>query len=229
MTPYPLIYCPPGVPRPRCCPHGAAVQLHPAKGPDAPADPREAEGREWGVCWGGPPPAGGQWIRTGAGWWLHLDGHKPQTTVRLERHPRVLRWKIVPGAELEHAWHVPVLLTRAVPPREDHSPAQAEAAEAAGYIAAIDRLLGPDGQRVPSPDLAPLMEPLMAIALGHRPGDDVEASNRAYEQLAIGLLAVGHYVDPDLIYATGWLSERTVINVVRAGFDRDPPPEVTGP
>lgn len=213
VNPWPRIYCPPGVARPACCPPGiAAVAVHPSHAPDVahlPEDARaEVAGRTWGLCYGGDPIPGQRWARTDAGWWAAVDGFTPQDVLRLERHPRVLRWRQVQGAHLDHWWSVPVILAPA-------------GAAGQGYVSALDRLVGPAGARIAGEDLAPLQETLLAIVNGVELGQTEAQRNDALEQLAIGLLAIGHWVDAPLLYAAGWLSESVLVRIVVAAADGD--------
>ncbi len=102
MTPYPFIFCPPGVDKPACCAHMGQVRQTATGGPEGTG----------GVCWGGPyDPEAARWVKTAGGWYLGDAGHRPQDLVRLNTHPRVVKWHQIPGALEDQWWRVPVLLT----------------------------------------------------------------------------------------------------------------------
>lgn len=198
MTPYPLIFCPPDVAKPACCPHAGQVRQTSEGGPE----------KTGGTCWGGPfDPAGAQWIKSRAGWWLGLIGHKPQDLTRLESHPRVMRWRVIDGALDGHFWRVPVLLTPA-----DEMPKH-------GYISALDRLWNGSEWTAPQ-DLAALQEPLLAIVHGIPLKMDLAERDAAIRGLAIGLLTVGHWIDHEFLAMTGWLSESLILATIRAALDQ---------
>lgn len=204
LSPYPLFYSPAGAPKPPCCPHLAPVGCLAGKGPDA----FQAADGTWmgggGLCWGGslPQPGTVTWTKSPAGWWVVLDGIVPQALRRVTVHPRVMRWLSIPGANPGQRWRVPVLLT---------------SDEQGDPLLAVDRVLTPDGWRE-SDDLAPLLEPLLAVHGGRRLHEDPAQRNEACTLLAIDLLSLGQWIDRDLAVVTGWITESLVIDALRAAI-----------
>lgn len=209
LTPYPLIYTPKGMLKPACCAHPAPVGLYDGHGADAVIAPDGTRSGGGGLCWGGPFDPTLNWVKTRAGWWVVLDGHLPQHTRRVVTHPRILRWTAVTGAQSDHVWRVPVLITPVV--------------EAAGTVwqSACDRLYSRDGWR-DADDLADLQQPLLALAQQVRQHDSEQANNAALTDLAIALLGLGHWIDADLLETGHWLSEMMVHRILVAGLDRLP-------
>jgi hypothetical protein len=202
VNPYPLIYCPKGVKRPECCPWLAGMGLLSGKGPDV------AEGGEGGgFCFPGPY-RDGPWLKTGAGWYVLLDGHKPQHLGRTQPHPRIVKWQAVPGHLPETLWRIPVMIAPMVKP-EGHPD------KAACYMSALDRVWSPAGWSAPV-ELEPIQRQLLALAEGVPLHDSAEERDRMIAMLAIDLMSLGQWVDADLIAAAGWLTDAVVIRVVEA-------------
>lgn len=204
MNPYPLIYCPRGILRPSCCPWPAGVGLLDGKGADAPAG--------GGTCYGAAY-RDGDWRKTPAGWYVLIEGHKPQHLGRAQSHPRILRWQAVPGHAPETWWRIPVLLAPMV--TVDGQPDKA-----ACYVSAIDRVWGPSGWEAPA-DLEPIMRSLLAIAEGVPLADTPEDRSRAVAQLAIDLAALGQWIDGDLMATAGWLTEDVMTRIIFAACGRE--------
>lgn len=198
LVPYPLIFTPQGMPKPACCPHMAQVPV--LKGP---------EGLP-GICWGGAYlPDAGEWIKTPAGWWLNINGHQPQHMTKLETHPRVMRWECIIGAQPDHFWRIPILLTRVSLGEEE------------GFVSALDRIW--NGMEWAAPrDLEPLQTRLLSAANGVPLGADPELRSKAMREIAMEILSVGSWVDPDFLAATGWLSERLIVDIPLAACDLKP-------
>lgn len=176
----------------------------PGRGPDA------LVGDVDGICYGGPYETDGwDWKPSPAGWWLGTCGHRPQDLVRLEDHPRVIRWRTIPGAQPEHTWRVPVLLT---PDPDGAAPA---------YVSALDRVMTPQGWQAPE-DLRPLQEWLLHLAHRQTSAGTMEERNARFIQGAVALLAVGQWVDFDLLATAGWLSERLSLAIAFAAHDGAP-------
>jgi hypothetical protein len=189
LTPYPVFYTPPGQPRPACCPHDGGLQLI-APGPDG----------LLGMLWGGAElPAAADWRQTHAGWWVRADGHLPQHLTRLDGHPRIPRWCVVEGALEDHWWRVPILIDK-----QDET-----------WGSALDRLWT-GGEFGPPADLEPLQRQVLAIVAGVPLADTAEARDVACAKLAVELLALGQWVDSDLLAALGWLSEDMMERVILA-------------
>lgn len=203
LSPTPLIYCPVGIPRPACCPHRAPVSLLPGKGPDAVTtlvDGQEETTGGGGMIYGGSydPLTRDGWRKTRAGWWVLLRNHKPQDLIRLQPHPRVRQWVTVQGARSDHQWQVPVLF--------DLSGGRIDSA--------LDGIW--DGEQWTAGELAPLQSQLLALINGVEQATPVDLS-AALRDLAVQGLAVGHFVDLDLMVVGGWLSESlclTTVNVM---------------
>ena len=208
LTPYPKIYVPHGIERPLCCAHDGACQVVPGKGPDARLDAQGQALDQGGMCWGGSYQRDvGTWIKAKPGWWLQLDGHRPQDLARLEEPRRVLRWIPVKGIEVDHWWRIPVCLSRLDGDK--------------GWQSALDRLWS--GQDFVDPEeWSPILAPLRSIAACVPLHPEVEDRDRAITALAIRLLKVAHWIDEDLLAATQWLSERSQIAIIRAALGEDP-------
>jgi hypothetical protein len=189
LTPYPIWYTPPGMGRPACCPHVGGLQVI-VPGPD------EQVG---GMLWGAAALPVGDWRRAGPGWWICADGHLPQHLTRLDGHPRIPRWACVEGATPEQFWRVPILIEKS----EDT------------WRSALDRVWGGDTFTVPE-DLEPLSRQVLAISAGVPLHETLEERNRLCARLAVDLLALGQWVDGDLLAALGWLSEDMMERVILA-------------
>ncbi len=211
---YPRIYCPAGVILPTCCAHRGAVGTLPGHGPDAKVAADGTRTGGGGLTYGPQPwrPTDTTWQRTAAGWWIDLDGHRPQDLLRLDPHHRILRWRTVYGVTHDQCWRIPVLVTSAGG-SAGPDPAQ-------GYLSAIDRVLSNEGWS--AGDLADLQTPLLAIASGIPLHQDPDARNAEILRLTIALLTVGHWVDRDLLIHTGWLTEALQLSVIMAALDQDP-------
>lgn len=209
LTPYPLVYTPKGTPKPASCAHPAPMAVYDGRGADAVVAQDGTRSGGGGLCWGAPFDETLPWVKTRAGWWTVLDGHLPQNTRRLVTHPRILRWIAITGAQPDHVWRVPVLLTPSV--------------DIAGttWQSACDRLYNQDGWR-DADDLAALQQPLLAIAQNVRQHQDEKANNAALTEIAISLLSLGHWIDADLLEAAGWLSETMIFRILVAAIDRIP-------
>jgi hypothetical protein len=205
MTPYPLIYTPQGVAKPACCPHLAATGCMRGVGPDTTtAEDGTVQGGD-GLVWGGTlTQAGGlPWLRTPAGWYILAHGLTPQALRRVVTSPRIVRWHRIKGITGEHRWRIPVLVTQ----DEDGDP-----------ILALDRIMGPAGWQTPD-EFGNLVEQLLAVRAGRPLHEDPVARNAACVELALALLALGQWVDRDLIVALGWMSEGFCIDILRAAND----------
>jgi hypothetical protein len=205
ITPYPPIYVPKGKAKPACCPHAGPVKLLNGYGPDAQVE-RSPKGEKrtggGGQCWGGGFVDGDPgWVKTPAGWWVRLLGHRPQDLIRLQPHPRVRRWVEVPGASPDQAWQVPVLLERS------------------GRLlrSACDGIW--NGKTWSAGDLAGMQESVLAFYNGTPQGHGREDRNRRFRELAVSLLAVSHWIDIDLLVAAGWLGEGLMMRTVVATID----------
>jgi len=210
LHPYPLIYCPPGVARPACCPGVHQVGLLPGVGPDAVAHSDGTIQGGGGMCYGGAySDTLYRWTKTMAGWYLGLNpAHKPQHLARTSTHPRIVRWVRVPGIHAAHEWAVPVLVTWI-----DESP-----------VVAVDRIwAGAAAGWTHGDDLDPTLRACLAIANHIQLAPEPEDRNRQVRDLAVSLLALGHWLDEDLLVAAGWMSERMMISVIKAAIDQFEP------
>lgn len=199
ITPYPIMYLPKGVQRPSCCPHLGGPTTLDDKGPDY--DPETKCGGGGMLLGSAEIPARG-WKRTNAGWWVCLQGHRPQDLIRLAPHPRILRRRWIEGAHPGQRWSVPVLL---------------QITGTDSYRSAIDGIW--DGTQWGQGELRSLFEPLLAFANGVPLAIDLEARNRAMIDLAIGILAVDHWIDESFLIAAGWFSEQVMARAVLAAAD----------
>lgn len=198
MSPYPLIYTPPGVARPACTPHRAAFAAKTGHGPD----------QAGGTCWGDglPDPVLGTWHRSPASWWVYEDGTLPQHLQRIDRHPRIQRWAWIDGAIDGHRWLIPQFLTR------DGN---------RDLLLTVDRQLTADGWQV-GEDLRPLIEALMAIEAGVPLRTTQDERNAAIIDLVMKIMALGSWSDRDLVIALGWFTEALAIRVLRVAMGLAP-------
>lgn len=202
LTSTPLIYCPKGVTRPACCPHRAPISLLPGKGPDAVTT--EVNGIEvtsggGGMIYGAgyDPTTREKWRKTRGGWYVLMSNHKPQDLIRMQPHPRVRQWATVTGAQPDHHWQVPVLLDLS-----------------GGHVSsALDGVW--DGEQWSAGELAPLQDQLRALIGGIEQPQQIDLPAALRELTAQGL-AIGHWVDLDLLAHTGWLSESLCLSAVHA-------------
>jgi hypothetical protein len=206
MTPYPLIYCPKGRSRPAVAASPHQVGIMPGHGPDARLDDRGQPLDAGGTCHGGTITPGLRWLKTPAGWWLGLHPqHQPQHLRRVDGHPRVMRWTWIDGAQAGHRWQVPVILTTS--PDGD-------------TVLALDRVWRGEAGWQAGDELTSIAERCLAVANLVALADDDRDRDQAIRSLAIDLLTLGHHVDEDLLIATGWLSELTMVRVIQAAIDR---------
>jgi hypothetical protein len=189
LTPYPIWYTPAGVAKPACCPHAGGLPVI-VPGPD---------GATGGTLWGANALPAGDWRRAAPGWWVLADGHLPQHLARLDGHPRIPRWAVVEGTEVDHFWRVPILLEKV-----DST-----------WRSSLDRVWTGDGFAPPK-DLEPISRQVLAITSGVPLHHDIEERNRLCAVLAVDLLALGQWVDGDLLAALGWLSEDMMERVILA-------------
>jgi hypothetical protein len=190
LQPYPSIYCPPGQAPPACCPHLGGMQLA-VPGPDG----------LMGMLYGAGGFEVGDWRKTAAGWWVRLCGHLPQHLARLQAHPRVPRWAVVEGAEEDHWWRVPILLSH----------------QGKTFGSALDRLWD-GGQWAPPADLEPLQRQVLAI-VGHVPLADTP-EERPADAAAMYALVEGLLEEPEDARARLALVVR---DLVRTNPERPPP------
>lgn len=202
----PRWYCPVGVERPAHVPYPGGIALLPGVGPDVAAD-----GEGGGTIYGGPfEPGEPGWTVTDAGWWVNLDGVAPQQLVRLETHPRILRWATVQGEHPDHWWRVPVLLTP-----------QGQDAEGAPllFVSAVERVFrGADGWQPPS-DLVELQHQLLAVAMDQGVGNRDADEMAVLADLVAVILGLGHTVSLHELIVKGWLTERVLLRVLIAAGD----------
>ncbi len=212
MTPYPLIYTPPGIDKPACCPHPGCAKIMPGRGPDCTVGLEPARQVD-GCCWGGilTDSPSLVWLKVKAGWWLGLEGHQPQHLSRLRTHPSIRRWRTIEGATPEHHWRIPVLLEVTGDGKDTW------------YVSALDgHWNGVDF--VDPPEFEELQTRLLSIAHKRDVHADLAERNRLILDLVLRLLAIGHWVDDagDLVAAAKWLSESMMQRVVLAALDFEP-------
>ncbi len=194
-------YCPPGIDAPAHCPHPAGVATLPGHGPDV-----EDGGPGGGVTYG-PPYQPGQdgWRLVPAGWYVRLpDNLRPQDCLRLEPHPRILRWHDLPG-DKGHWWRIPVLIT----PLLAHS-------DARGYVSAVERVLA--GTWTDPGDLAGLLGDLRRLAADQAPEDGRQDWLTVVIEriLALGYAGLTRHE----MAAAGWWTETWQARVVFLACDR---------
>lgn len=189
LCPRPLAYVEPGAAIPKWLPRGSPpFGLLAGKGPDSGG----------GNCYGGPF-RDGDWKRHQSGWWLLIEGHRPQHTLKACAHPRVLKWHTVEGADREDAWQVPELI---------HPTGK-------GWQSSLDRVWSDHGWREPS-DLEGLSDRLLAISSDAPLAATAEERDKAIAMLVIDALSVGHHFDAELASMTGWITESVQARVIMA-------------
>jgi hypothetical protein len=142
----------------------------------------------------------GNWQEFAPGLWLHhTPGLLPQHLRKLETDQRILHWSQVAGPLPGHQWQVPALI--------------GWDQEARTWYPATDRLLGSQGWQ------EPVYARAQASLAGLASGADLERHpDEALIDLAAELLAVGQHCDRALLAHLGWLSEATVLRVIRAAY-----------
>jgi hypothetical protein len=210
-------YCPKGIARPA---HrddfvGEGAELLPGIGPDTvPPHGGTGEGRVWGGLYVPGEPG---WVKTDAGWFVNLGTSLPQHLQRIHVHPRITRWTIVHGAQAEHRWRVPVLLT--IEPSEDPD-------QPPTWVSALERVYrGADGWIEPG-DLIDLQNRLHDVAQGVALRGRLDEEWQAITDLAIDLLALGQRISRHELAASAaspagaWLSERMLLRTIVAASDQ---------
>ncbi len=200
LDPYPSYYCPDGVDKPTHCPHTSAMRPLPGMAPDG------GSGLVYGTHYDADSKP--RWLKTSGGWWILLEGKRPQDLLRLTCSQRVLRWHVIAGAEIGQVWRIPVLLTLSDAEKTD-----------SGYVTAVDRILS-RGEWIASPEIVSMQERLLAIAQHIALDDDLSKRNAAVTVLTIELMQVGHLVARCEIEAAGWLAEFMQLRVIFAALDR---------
>lgn len=198
---YPLIYCPPGVTKPSHCPHLGAVPIARAgAGPDGKA----------GSTWGGGyrPESKAEWTKTSQGWWINLAGRVPQHLVRLDPSPRLIVTHLVQGAQPDHWWQIPALITPVDPKRRKR-----------GYRSALDRVWMRDGYGS-DPFLEALQLQLLAIVHNVPLARTPKARNAKLRRLIIDLAGLMHHVSEEEIIIGKWGTESWQQRVIFAAVDR---------
>ncbi len=200
---------------------GGGAELLNGIGPDA-IPPHQGQGG--GTVYGGLfTPGEPGWVKTEAGWWVNLGSALPQHLQRIHVHPRITRWTIVHGAQPEHRWRVPVLLT--VEPSEDPEAAPT-------WVSALERVYrGADGWVEPA-DLVALQDQLHEVAKGVALRSSLDEEWAAITDLGIRLLGLGHRITEHELAASAkatvsgaWLSERLLLRVMVAASDQAVPAE----
>jgi hypothetical protein len=200
MNPYPIYYCPPGVNRPTHCAFTAGMRMNANASPDGQEGLLYAPDSNF--------PKGLAWQQSTAGWFVMLGHHRPQDLIRLDTSPRIVQWYELIGAQTNHAWRVPILL----------SPTDAKDAQPT-YISALDRVLHEGGWSAPE-GLFDIQRRLLCVALGVALDDDLAKRTQAMVALAVDILSHGHHVSAFEVERQGWLSEQLIADVILVAMGR---------
>ncbi len=213
MRPGIRYYCPPGVAAPAHRPEiGGGGKVDDGHGPDV-----AAGGPGGGLVYGGiyaDQDTG--WVRTDAGWWVNLGTTMPQHLWRPNTNPRIVRWAVIEGAQPEHRWRVPVLLTPE-PSTGDDAPR--------AYVSALERVWRGGAGWVDEPELADLADQVHAVCHGVSL-NGLTGEWPAITELALRLYQEGARVTRHEIAAGGWLSERMLLRTLIAAADTAQPEPV---
>ncbi len=208
----PRYYVPQGVEAPKHILFPGPMELYAGHGPDV-ADGGCGGGRLYGAqeFVDGEPG----WSKTEAGWYLCMsDGCCPQHLIRLDTHPRIVRWKHVDGVVKGHAWRVPVLLQ---PDRVPEIPGR----EPDTYVSALDSVWTKEGWKDPD-DLATIQRLLLEVALNIGKAEDFDTSERELVQVVAAVLGLGHHVSVHELERSGWLSKALLLRVLLTTLDLTP-------
>lgn len=191
-------YCPPGVAKPAHAIIPGACQCMPTGGP-----PGAVPG---GMCYGGAvEPEDTGWQQHPAGHWFTYEDACPAQLIRLDAHPRLLRWIEIAGADPSHIWRVPVLL-EPVFGEDGETPIL--------FKSALDRTWTGGAWEMPA-DILSLQRRLLVMC--HALGTNrLTVSSADAVQTALDVLRHGHdFCDAELIRA-GWVSEVLVLRTLIA-------------
>lgn len=190
-------YCPPGVAKPAHAVVPGAVACLPHAGP-----PGAPPG---GTVYGGllelDEPG---WRAHPGGWWYNGRGSAPALLIRLDPHPRLVKWTEIVGAHQDHTWRVPVML----------EPVMDETGNPVLFKSALDRVWTGNGWDAP-PEIDGLMRRLLSVCHEIGRGGASLTSPEAVDA-ALDALALGHIFDRGEIIEEGWVSEVLVLRTLLA-------------
>jgi hypothetical protein len=195
---FPLYYLPPDVPRPGHVVHQGVISVLRHVGPED-----AAEHERGGVILGGPwdDRAAGLWRRTQAGWWVAMGGAAPEHLARLAP----MDGPIVNGHLAGHRWMVPRLMRW----RDGH-----------GLVSAVPNEFRDYAWQAPAA-LEPLMLRLRTLFYWQRGGEIPEVPDGETVDIAVDLLALNYHVSIHELTIAGWLSDRFVLDILRAAVGLD--------
>lgn len=204
MNVYPRWYVPEGIARPAHVRLPLGARCAPGVGPDV-----AGGGAGGGQMIGGTfLPGESGWHKAADGWWVNIGDANPQALVRLDRHPRVLRWEAVPGIRADHWWMVPVLLT----------PELDQEGRSVIYVTALDQSWRGDRWADPH-DLVELQRRLLNACLAMAPEKLSEQALNELAHLVTDLLKMHHDVTADEMIAGGWLTLNVMLRILTTAAD----------
>jgi len=195
----PRWYSPPGVAKPAhvCIP--GEMQCLDNAGP-----PGAVPG---GKCYGAPVEIGEEgWTLHPAGHWFNLTDATPCLMIRLDIHPRLIRWVDAGGAKEGHMWRVPVLL----------DPVCDEKGIIVTFKTALDRMWNGSDWSIPK-EIDDLRRRLLLVnhAIGTNQAD---LSSAEAVKVALDLLHLGQVFDDHEVINAGWVNEVLVVRTLIAGI-----------
>lgn len=197
-------YCPPGVAKPAHAVVPGVVACLPDAGP-----PGATPG---GTVYGGTLELGEKgWKKHRGGWWFNGQGSAPSLLIRLDPHPRLIRWVEVAGSIPDHLWRVPVLL----------EPVMDESGTPVLFRGALDRVWNGQGWDTPQ-EIESLMRRLLSLCLDIGRGATSLSSPEAVAA-ALDVLALGQVFDRDEVVEEGWISEVVVLRTLIGGCGMEIP------
>ena len=196
-------YCPPGVAKPKHAIVPGCLACMPNAGP-----PGAPPG---GMCYGAPiEPGEAGWMPHPDGHWFNLTDAQPAILIRLDTHPRLVRWHDVAGATTDHLWRVPVLL----------SPVYCDGTGSIiRFDSALDRVWNGAGWDTPA-EIQSVQRRLLSAHYAVGTGQ-ASLSSDAAVQVAIDVLQLGQEFDPYEVVAAGWVTEVLVVRVLLAAVDME--------
>lgn len=199
----PRWYCPPGVDRPAHAVVPGIMRCTDTGGP-----PGAIPG---GLCYGGPVETDEHgWIAHPSGHWFNFTDADPAVLLRLDPHPRLVRWRDIGGSQAGQTWHVPALLS----PKYDE-----KSGELALFVSALDRIWTGDGWNTPA-EITDLQRRLLTIH--HQLGTgSISLDSPEAVQVALDVLRLSHVFDDYEITKAGWVSEVLVVRTLLAAVEMD--------
>lgn len=200
----PRYYVPKGIQAPTHISFPGPMELYDGHGPDVPGGGCGG-GRLYGVqdFIDGEPG----WTKTDEGWWMNLGGCLPQHLIRLDTHPRIVRWKTIIGADEHHWWRVPVLL---------QPDTEGLGREPEMYVSALDSSWKIGRGWSDPDDLAAIQRTLLDIALCIGESQSFDAAEEELVAVVSDVLALGHHVSMVELSEASWLTKRLLLRTLFA-------------